>query len=56
VVANDGHSGEAQRRILDLLERDGNTPAAAERIVPSLEDVFIHSIEQDDAERARGIR
>jgi ABC-2 type transport system ATP-binding protein len=56
VVANDGHSGEARRRILDLLERDGNTPAAAERIVPSLEDVFIHSIEQDDAERARGIR
>jgi ABC-2 type transport system ATP-binding protein len=47
---------EGKRRILDLLERDGNTPAAAERIVPSLEDVFIHSIEKDDAERAAGGR
>ena len=30
---------------LALLEEAGNTPATAERIVPSLEDVFIHSIE-----------
>jgi ABC-2 type transport system ATP-binding protein len=44
---------EGRRRILDLLERDGNTPASAERIVPSLEDVFIHSIEQDDADRSQ---
>jgi ABC-2 type transport system ATP-binding protein len=44
---------EGRRRILDLLEQDGNTPASAERIVPSLEDVFIHSIEQDDADRSQ---
>jgi ABC-2 type transport system ATP-binding protein len=50
VVSN---AEEGRRRILDLLERDGNTPASAERIVPSLEDVFIHSIEQDDADRTR---
>ena len=53
VVAN---AEEGRRRILDLLERDGNTPASAERIVPSLEDVFIHSIEQDDADRAGSTR
>jgi len=52
VVVADAEEGK--RRILDLLERDGNTPAAAERIVPSLEDVFIHSIEKDDSERAAG--
>jgi ABC-2 type transport system ATP-binding protein len=50
VVVADAEDGK--RRILDLLEQDGNTPAAAERIVPSLEDVFIHSIEKDDSERA----
>ena len=32
----------------------GNTPAAVERIVPSLEDVFIHCIETEDAARADG--
>jgi ABC-2 type transport system ATP-binding protein len=57
VVVADADASDAsdigRRRILDLLERDGNTPAAVERIVPSLEDVFIHSIEEDDAERAR---
>jgi ABC-2 type transport system ATP-binding protein len=52
VVVADAEEGK--RRVLDLLERDGNTPAAAERIVPSLEDVFIHSIEKDDSERAAG--
>lgn len=40
---------EGKRRILALLEEDGNTPATVERIVPSLEDVFIHSIESADA-------
>jgi ABC-2 type transport system ATP-binding protein len=34
---------------LQLLERAGNVPAAVERIVPSLEDVFIHSVEVADA-------
>ncbi len=39
------HAEEGRRRVLDLLEKDGNVPATAERIIPSLEDVFIHSIE-----------
>lgn len=43
VVVDDAEAG--RRRILALLEKDGNAPATAERIVPSLEDVFIHSIE-----------
>ena len=43
---------EARRRILEILEREGNAPAAVERIVPSLEDVFIHSIEKEEAARA----
>jgi hypothetical protein len=32
-------------RVLEILTRAGNVPAAAERVVPSLEDVFIHSVE-----------
>jgi ABC-2 type transport system ATP-binding protein len=43
---------EGRRRILALLEADGNAPAAVERIVPSLEDVFIHYIEKAEAENA----
>jgi ABC-2 type transport system ATP-binding protein len=43
---------EGRRLILERLERDGNTPASVERIVPSLEDVFIHCIEAEDAARA----
>ena len=43
VVVDDAEEG--RRRVLARLEADGNTPATAERIVPSLEDVFIHSIE-----------
>jgi ABC-2 type transport system ATP-binding protein len=50
VVVADAENGRS--RILDLLEREGNSPATAERIVPSLEDVFIHSIEQDDLDHA----
>ncbi len=41
VVVDDPEEG--RRRVLALLEETGNTPATAERIVPSLEDVFIHS-------------
>ncbi len=52
VVVDDAEEG--RRRILGTLERDGNTPAAAERIVPSLEDVFIHTIEREEARRAAG--
>lgn len=36
---------EARRRTRELLEATNNTPATVERIVPSLEDVFIHHIE-----------
>jgi ABC-2 type transport system ATP-binding protein len=55
VVVEDAADG--RRRILEALERDGNVPAAAERIVPSLEDVFIHYIEREDAmHRARSAR
>jgi ABC-2 type transport system ATP-binding protein len=43
-----GDPEESRRRILELLERDGNTPATVQRIIPSLEDVFIHSIEMRD--------
>jgi ABC-2 type transport system ATP-binding protein len=49
VVADAEHDAP---RIEALLEADGNVPAAVERIVPSLEDVFIHCIEQEDAARA----
>jgi hypothetical protein len=43
---------EGQRRTLEILEADDNVPAHVEQIVPSLEDVFIHCIEAEDAARA----
>jgi ABC-2 type transport system ATP-binding protein len=43
---------EGGRRILEILEAEGNTPAAVERIVPSLEDVFIHCVETADGAAA----
>ena len=52
VVVPDAADG--RRRILALLEADGNAPAAVERIVPSLEDVFIHYIEKAEAAPAGG--
>jgi drug efflux transport system ATP-binding protein len=36
---------EGKRRVLEKLQAAGNVPARAERIVPSLEDVFIHHVE-----------
>jgi len=42
---------DGRHRILELLERAGLGPVAVERIVPSLEDVFIHCIEAEDARR-----
>ena len=47
-------AGEAdgRRAAIDLLQRQGNLPATVDRIVPSLEDVFIHYIETGDARRA----
>jgi ABC-2 type transport system ATP-binding protein len=50
VVVDDAEQG--RRLILERLEREGNVPASVERIVPSLEDVFIHCIETEDAARA----
>ncbi len=44
VVVADAEEG--RRRIAEALTADGNTPFAVERIVPSLEDVFIHLIER----------
>lgn len=43
---------EAARRVQDLLESNGNTPATVEAIVPSLEDVFIHTVRR--AEESAG--
>jgi ABC-2 type transport system ATP-binding protein len=42
---------EGRRRTLEVLEAEGNVPAGIERVVPSLEDVFIHCIEKEDAAR-----
>jgi drug efflux transport system ATP-binding protein len=43
VVVDDPVAGG--RRVVELLEAAGNGPAHTERIVPSLEDVFIHHVQ-----------
>jgi drug efflux transport system ATP-binding protein len=43
---------EARRRTQEVLQADGNMPATVERVVPSLEDVFIHYIEKQERDRA----
>jgi ABC-2 type transport system ATP-binding protein len=53
-VVRDAEEGRA--RTLALLERDHNVPAAVERILPSLEDVFIHHIEAEETKAAPGQR
>jgi ABC-2 type transport system ATP-binding protein len=40
---------DGRRRIESVLAADGNVPVAVDRIVPSLEDVFIHCIEAEQA-------
>ena len=45
VVVADAQAGRS--RVIALLEGRGNAPATAERIVPSLEDVFIHTVERN---------
>ncbi|HEU4403175.1 MAG TPA: ABC transporter ATP-binding protein [Candidatus Polarisedimenticolia bacterium] len=50
VVVRDLEEGKA--RAAELLAGDGNLPLSVERIVPSLEDVFIHYIEAEDARAA----
>lgn len=47
VVVADLEAG--RRAVQERLEREGNVPVTIERIVPSLEDVFIHLIEAEDA-------
>jgi ABC-2 type transport system ATP-binding protein len=47
VVVADAEAG--RRRIAETLTGDGNTPFGIERIVPSLEDVFIHLIEREES-------
>jgi ABC-2 type transport system ATP-binding protein len=43
VVVDDPREGAA--RVVSILDQAGNGPARAERIVPSLEDVFIHHVQ-----------
>ena len=50
VVVRDADEG--RRRIASLLERSNNAATSIERIVPSLEDVFIHHVEAEEARRA----
>jgi len=52
VVVTDAEDG--RRRILDRLAREGIGPVAVERIVPSLEDVFIHTVERESHASAGG--
>jgi ABC-2 type transport system ATP-binding protein len=49
-------AAEGARRVVEMLEAEGNAPVSAERILPSLEDVFIHYIEAEDAALAMGAR
>jgi len=50
VVVDEAGGGE--RLVRSLLEQAGHTPAEVVRIVPSLEDVFIHSIEAEEQRTA----
>jgi ABC-2 type transport system ATP-binding protein len=52
VVVADANDG--RRRTEELLAAAGNGPFTVERIVPSLEDVFIHTVERETDARARG--
>lgn len=47
-------AAEGRRLILDRLARDHNGPSAVEPIVPSLEDVFIHTVEKESHAPAAG--
>jgi ABC-2 type transport system ATP-binding protein len=42
---------EGARRVVAALEEAGNGPATAERIVPSLEDVFIHHVQGQESRK-----
>jgi ABC-2 type transport system ATP-binding protein len=49
VVVKDADEGRQQ--VAETLEQRGNPPSSVERIVPSLEDVFIHHVEEEEARR-----
>jgi len=49
-----GDAVQGGRQVVAALEAAGNAPATAERIVPSLEDVFIHYVQGDQARPAGG--
>ena len=49
VVVGDGDEG--RRQIASLLDEQGNSATSIEHIVPSLEDVFIHHVEAEEARR-----
>jgi ABC-2 type transport system ATP-binding protein len=49
VVVRDAEAG--RRQVTDLLAATSNAPQSIERILPSLEDVFIHHVEAAEAER-----
>ena len=49
VVVRDGDEG--RRQIASLLDEHGNSAMSIEHIVPSLEDVFIHYVEAEEARR-----
>lgn len=50
IVVTDPQEGRSQ--IERILQEAGNTPFTVERIVPSLEDVFIHCVQSDDRKTA----
>ncbi|OFV85936.1 MAG: multidrug ABC transporter ATP-binding protein [Acidobacteria bacterium RBG_16_70_10] len=54
VVVHDAEEG--RREIEALLAAQGNGPTSVERIVPSLEDVFIHHVEEAEAGAREGRR
>ncbi len=54
VVVRDAEEG--RRQVTATLERQGNPPLGIDRIVPSLEDVFIHHVEEEEARRTGAVR
>jgi ABC-2 type transport system ATP-binding protein len=48
LVVADAAGGE--RKVVEVLERDGNAPCEVQQVLPSLEDVFIHSVTAAEAE------
>ncbi|MBI5575540.1 MAG: ABC transporter ATP-binding protein [Deltaproteobacteria bacterium] len=52
IVVRDPEAG--RRLVVETLERDGNSPATAEPISPSLEDIFIHHVDEEETRWAAG--